>query len=242
MEKIKSITISYWFKELEFNPFNQINEIEDELKSLIDTPFVYNEEKPGRLIGLPRIEGLSSDKKVLFSMSLISANLVISYSDDNEDVLLLINNYVQLLFDILKRVYDVDIVYSSIKIEMIDEMNNSVSYLKNKLKLSGDCEEINYKKGIKKDDYYINYYFSSSKEYNFTVEKKEGLQKDIMDRTMLTSIKEAKLLREYLLTVIEINDRYAFNLNSEYRTTKENIRGMILILQKIMNEKLYKEL
>ena len=42
--------------------------------------------------------------------------------------------------------------------------------------------------------------------------------------------------------IVEINDRYAYNKKPEYRTGKESIRGMIIELKKIINDKLYYEL
>ena len=132
--KIQNINISYWFKELDFNPKEKINELQNEFNSIIDTPFLYNEEDIGKLISMPRIEGISKDKKYLFNMSLINANLFIDVGDlDYDDVILLINEKVQVIFDILKDVYDLDIIYTSIKLQMIND--NDVNFLKEKLNL-----------------------------------------------------------------------------------------------------------
>ena len=235
--KVQNIIISYWFKELDYNPSIKIKEIEDSFKNIIDMPFLFNEEKEGRLVGMPRIEGISKSKKYFFNMSLINATLIINCQDE-EDILLTINNYLQLVFDILNDTYNVRILYTSVKLEMINEMRNSVNYLKEKYHVDDDnIEELNFKKGLVKDDYYINYYVSSSREYNFQISNTNGLEKDIIDRSMLISLSEASLKREYVLTILEINDRYAFNQNKEYTTTKNSLRGMILQLQELLKEK-----
>ena len=107
--KIQNIHISYWYQELDYNPKDKIENLEKEVKSVIDQPLLYNEELPNRFIGMPRIQGMSSDNKYLFNMSLINANLTINVSDLSSDaVILLINEKVQLFFDILHDVYNLD--------------------------------------------------------------------------------------------------------------------------------------
>ena len=58
MNKIKNIYISYWFKELDYNPSVHVNELEDEVKSIIDEPIMFNDNKLLNNIGIPRIQGI----------------------------------------------------------------------------------------------------------------------------------------------------------------------------------------
>ena len=51
---------------------------------------------------------------------------------------------------------------------------------------------------------------------------------------MLISSSEAKIGKEYLDIFYEINDRLAYNLDKEYLTTKENIRGLIMEVKKFL--------
>ena len=69
MNKIKNIYLSYWFKELDYNPSSKVEELSSELRSIIDKPFMYNNEIPNTNIAIPRIQGISSDNKYLFTMS-----------------------------------------------------------------------------------------------------------------------------------------------------------------------------
>lgn len=247
MNKIKSIYISYWFHELSFNPSNKIDILEKELTSIIDTPIIYNPDNSFKNISIPRIEGLSRDKKYLFTMSLVNAMLSINVNNDLDDdeILLLINSNSQLFYDILKNIYNIDIIYTSFKLEFVDENKKSKEKLVKLLNLSNNnYEDLSFKRGIIKDDYYLNYLLVYSKEYNFNVKNNDGevIEQDLFDRSMITSISEAKFKREYLLTIIEINDRYAYNVNKDHRTSKEDLRGMIIELKDILNNKLFWQL
>ena len=246
MNKIKNIYLSYWFNELNNNPADKVLELEEEVKSIIDEPIMYNDDKTHNNLALPRIQGMSKDKKYLFTMSLINAILSINLNEDKDDdeVVLLINNNIQLFYDILTKVYDIKVLYASIKIEMIDEDKKIKDKLTNNLKLSDDnYENINFKKGFIKGNYYINYVLDYSTEYNFNFNDiKNKTEEDLFNRSMITSISEASFSRKYLLTVVEINDRYSYNLDKNYVTKKDDLRGMIIELKDILNNHLYDNL
>ena len=243
MNKIKNIYISYWFKNLKFNPQDKVEILAKEINSIIDTPLLFNTDKSLKNISIPRIEGLSSNKKYFFNMSLINAVLSININDDldNDEVILLINNNIQLIFDILKNVYDINYIYTSIKLEYLNNEKEVKNKLVKLLNLSEEnYEDLSFKRGIIKDNYYINYLITYSKEYNFSFEKGEELnENDLFDKSMITSLKDAKYSRELLLVSIEINDRYAYNVDSSHLTSKEDLRGMIIKLKEIINNKLY---
>ena len=241
--EIQSVLISYWFKKIDYNPKEKIDSLTDSVKSVIDTPLIYNNENAKRLFSMPRIEGISSDKKVLFSMSLINATVRydIKGMQDNDEVMLLINNYSQLFYDILKDVYNLDILYTSIKIELTINDINAIEFLSSKYHLSDrNYEDLSFKRGFIKDNYYINYVQNSSREYNFNIARNESnIEQDLYDQTLLISIMDAHLNKEYLMSIIEINDRFSYNIDREYRTKKDAIRGMILELKEILKDKRY---
>ena len=243
MQKIKSIGISYWFKKLDINPCEKVEELKNELQSFFHEDFLYNKNGIESGFSIPRIQTLSSDKKYFFTMSLINANLIIDVNNEEnfDQVILEINNNIKLFYDILKEVYNLHIIYTSIKMEIIDDMEDTISFLMKKFNISKDnYESLSLKKGIIKDDYYINYSFDACKEYNFNVPNAKLNSQDLFDSTMLISLSEAKKKREYLLIVLEINDRYIYNINSNHETNKETLRGMILELKNILNSDLYK--
>ena len=241
MEKIRKVTLCYFFKRLDINPKDKIKELSDELKSVLDGQFVFNNEEINHLFSLPRVQALSNDKKVLFQMSLINANVFFTINEqDEDDVVLLINNNIQLFYDVLKEVYNIDIIYSSIKIESFEEKEKPATYLANKFNISEDLENFSINRGYTKDNYYINVIYNSSNEYNFDILGGANMsEQDLFDNTMITSLSEAKMGGKFIIKIIGINDRLAFNKDKDYLSSKENIRGMILELKKLLqNEKI----
>ena len=243
MKIIKNIIISYWFKEINYNPAKRVNELEDEINSIFNAPVMFNDDKLLNNISIPRIQCISPDNKYLFTMSLVNAFLSINISDDinYDELMLLINNNIQLFYDILKNTYGVSILYSSIKVELVDDDKNAKEKLIKLFNLSkSNYEDLSIKRGIIKEDYYINYIQTYAKEYNFNVKRDNTTtEQDLFDRSMITSLSEAECAKEFLLTVIEINDRYSYNLDKNYESSKDSIRGMIIELKEILNKKLY---
>lgn len=243
--KINNVIISYWYKELDNNPISKIEDLENSLNTMFVKPFLVNNMEVGHNISLPRIQAISSDKRLLFTMSLVNSNLSIHYNDevDYDEVVLMINENIQLFYDVLKEIYDVEIVYTSIKLELSKDDKKPCDYFVNKFDLDDDdYEDFYFKKVICKDDiYYINYLVNTGKEISFNIEVKGDVkpsQNDMFDRSMLISLQDANVSKRTLNTVIEINDRLAFNNDSSYSTTKENIRGMISEVKDILNKEI----
>ena len=241
MEMIKSIVISFWFDELSFNPKDKINELQEEIKSIIDTPLLYNEEDVNHYIAMPRIQGISNNKEFSFIMSLINCHLTINVSNkDVDEIILLINNNIQYLYDILTNLYEIQIRYTSLKIGIVEEINDASEVLSKKFGFADKIEDFSIRKGFIKDDYYVNILLNSGKEYNYNIERKEQYtEQDIFDKTMITSLQNAQKNKEFINKVIEINDRNSFNKDANYLSEKETIRGMIIVLKDIINDKKY---
>jgi len=241
--KTRNIIIGYWYKELELNPISKINDLENNLKNIFQDPFLVNNNlELGKNISVPRIQAINEDKTILFSMSLMNANFSIKLPNelDNDEIVLMVNENIQLFYDLLKEIYDVKILYTSIKIEINEENENACDTLVNKFKMEkGEYEDFSIKKVIRKDDiYYISQVVNTGKEINFNIEVKNGIkpsQNDIFDRSMLISLQKANVVKNVINTVIEVNDRLAFNNDANYLTTKENIRGMISEFKEILN-------
>lgn len=240
MNKIRNIYISYWFHELDYNPSKKVYELEEEVRSIINEPLMFNEDnKRGNLI-IPRVQGMSTDKKYLLTVSYINAVLSISVDDiDIDEAILLINNNIQLFYDIIKRVYGVKIIYSSIKVEMIDDTKKAKKKLMDTLKITKkNLENFTIKQGFIKDNYYYNYILEYSTEYNFNFSNNVS-EEDLFNKSMITSLKDAEFNREYLFIVVEINDRYSYNLDPNYESCKDDLRGLIMELKEILTKELY---
>jgi hypothetical protein len=239
--KINNVNISLWFKELDFMPQEKVNELENSLKSILDTSFLYNDIPIRKNIDIPRIQAKSKDNKYFFTLSLINCNLSIDVSNvDNDELLLMINENIQLLFDVLNEVYDLKVIYTSIKINAIDKKNSQVLF--DKLSLSSDYEDISLKRVKKIDDsYYECIIVTSTKEVNYNIQvmgDEQPIESDLYNRSMLISSSEADIGKEYLDIFYEINDRLSYNLDKDYLTTKENIRGLVMETKNFLNKKI----
>lgn len=239
MKKIEKVVLCYFFDRLNYNPKDKIKELSDEVKSFFDDSFVFSNENIEHLFSMPRIQAISKDKKMLFQMSLINTIITFNVHEmDMDDVILWINNHLQFFYDVLKNVYDVKILYSSLKIILLDEVDEPAKAIASKFKFDGEFENLTVNRGYTIDDtYYINIFLNANKEYSYNFNRSEYMKEnDLFDLTMITSLSKAELDKKYVMETIEVNDRLAFNNNSEYLSSKENLRGMILELKKIIEK------
>lgn len=243
--KINSITINFWYKELLDSPSSKVYELEDNLNSLLHNHFMYSDMPSKENIDIPRVQCISDDKKIYFTMSLVSATLTINVSDkDNDDIVMLVNENIQLLYDVLKDLYNLEIIYSSIKLEATKQDNKVIDKLVNKLSLSkDDYEDLSFKEVKKVDDtYYECVVLNSSKEINFDIQVpvENPKENDLYTRSMLVSTSEAKIGKVLLTVNYEINDRLSYNNDKDYLSTKESIRGLIIELKDFVEKRLNK--
>ena len=243
--KINSVTINFWFKELLESPSTKVLELEDNLNSLFHNNFMYTDMPVKENIDIPRIQCLSEDKKLFFTMSLVSCNLNIEVNDlDNDEIVLLINEDMQILYDVLVDVYHLEILYSSIKFEANKQDDKVIDKLIKKYNLDKDgYEDVSIKEVKKIDDsYYECIVLSSSKEINFdiTLPVANPKENDIYARSMLLSTSEATIGKTLVNVNYEINDRLSFNNDKEYLSTKESIRGLIIELKDFVEKRLNK--
>lgn len=242
---INSVTINFWFKELLESPSKKVLELEESLNSILHNNFMYSDMPVGDSIDIPRVQCISEDKKNYFTMSLVSCNLNIDVKDlDNDEIVLLINEDIQILYDVLKDLYNLDIIYSSIKFEATKEDRKVVDKMIKKLSLDNkDYEDLSFKEVRKIDNsYYECIVTSSSKEINFDIPLTTSNPKetDLYARSMLISTSEANIGKTMITVNYEINDRLSFNNNKDYLCTKETIRGLIIELKNFINKELNK--
>lgn len=243
--KIRNITINFWYKELSESPSTKVYELEENLNSLFHNHFMYTDMPTKENIDIPRVQCMSDDKKTYFTMSLVSANLSINVSElDNDQIILLINEDMQLLYDVLKDLYNIEVIYSSIKLDANKEENKVVEKLTKMLSLEkDDYEDLSFKKVRRIDDlYYECISINSTKEMNFDVKIPVAKPKenDLYTRSMLISTSEARVGKSIVSVNYEINDRLSYNNNKDYLTSKESIRGLIIELKDFVEKRLNK--
>lgn len=246
--EIKQAVISFWYKELEFNPICKVGELENSLASYFEEPFLINEKEPLVNINLPRIIAQKGDENLrfIFNMTLVSANLNISFNNVSKDeIILKINEMTQIIYDVLKEIYNVSVVYSSIKIEFFERIEETLTVQKELFKISNeDLEDFMVKFSLKKDDkYYLNEITTVTKEVKVDIKLPKNvkpIEGDMVARSMLISLKDSKVVGNVKNTILEINDRLTYNNNPDYLVNKDSLRDLLFEF-KILVDKYIKE-
>lgn len=241
--KLKQVIISFWFKELEYNPICKVNELENGLSSYFSNPFLINEEEPFINIGMPRIIG-TNENNYSFNMSLVNANLIINLnSNDIDNVFLSINEKMQLIYDVLIDVYNLNIIYNSVKVDFSEEVNNKNDIQKMILNSKENYEDFLVKTSISKDNkYYINKTISLVKEINVDIKLPNKVipnDVDMITRAMLVSV-DNNNARDIKNTILEINNRLNYNKDKDFLVKKSDIRDLLyefkILLKKELGE------
>ncbi len=232
--KINSIEFSVWYKELTFNPIDKIKDLEQALTSKFTTPFLVNNREPYVDIALPRIVGNNKENDTLFDMTLINLCYQRRYHDNAmmQDAIMEINENLQYFYDVLKDIYDVDALFASIKVDVTFNNNFIDDIAKKYLKGSNNnIEDLVIKEGFNKDDkYYVNWTISANKEISYDITIQSGAKPnegDMFSRSMITSLKNARVGSSNKNICLEINDRLSYNNDDTYRLDKEKIRDLI---------------
>lgn len=243
--RVKQVVISFWYKEMEYNPISKVGMLEKELNNYFKAPFLINDKEPFINIGFPRIIAQGHDKKSIFNMTLVNANLNINYNNevDIDDILLEINEKIQFLYDALKSIYELEILYASIKIETTNEVFNVLDLQKELInEKNNDIEDFTIKKTYKKDDkYYLNITKMLTKEVNIDIKLPKNIQineGDMITRSMLVSLEDGKVVGDILNNLFEVNNRLGYNNNSNYRVTKDEIRDLIFEFKMLINKEI----
>lgn len=242
--KLKQAIITFWFRELEYNPICRINDLEDALVNYFNRPFLINNQEPFSYIGMPRIIA-NNENDYTFNMCLVNANLIINLHEcnDYDEVNLKINELMQVVFDSLMKVYELDIIYSSIKIELFEIIKDKKSVQESLLISDENYEDFLLKNSICKDNkYYINKTVSVVKEVKVDIKLPNNIQlnnDDIMIRSMLVSLK-GNMGIDINNKVIEINDRLSYNNDDKYLVKKDNIRDLLFEFREILKKELVK--
>lgn len=229
--KYKHLNISLWFKELFINPGDKVLDLEESLNGYFNPPFMYEKETKNINIQQPRVIGINKEENKTFTMSLISASMDFNFDLDNiDDLMLILNENIQVLYDTIVNNFETEILYSSIKVEMIEVVEDKYEYIKELIKDKKEIDDFLLKRGYSKDKYYINLTDAVNTELNYNINIPEGLvpnEQDMLARSMLISLSEAKIGNDIHGISFEMNNRYAYNKDKEFRINKDEIREFI---------------
>lgn len=236
--KIKDSTITFWFqKQLEpkifVDKFNEGLSENFSLFNIIDVP-----SNIDALI--PRLTSFSKSNHSCIEVSQINVrfrtNFDDNYSSDINQCLEYIKDRTLKLFDILKKC-NIDVVYSAIFINLEKKEDNAVEKInKQFLKLEDSkLDEIGIRMSkIINNKFYCNVCFNSSVQVKIEKEFENNHAEIILPLVSLSDTKEAI---KYLNVSIELTDKLAYNLDSSYYTSNEELLELFdLVLSKLKKE------
>ncbi len=242
--KLRQVIISFWFKELEYNPICKVGELENSLSIYFQSPFLINEQEAFQNIAMPRIIANSTDNKS-FNMSLVNANIniLLLENSDKDEVIMKINEITQFLYDILKEIYQLDILYTSIKVELSEVVNNKLDIQKDIFKDNSlEFEDFYVKTSICKDNkYYINRIINLNKEIKVDIKLPKNakpIEHDMVTRSMLVSLNKSKETANVKNKIVEINNRLSFNNDETYLVTKDDLRNLLFEFRNLLNDEI----
>ena len=242
--EIKQAVISFWYKELEYNPMCKVGELENSLASYFPGPFLINEQEPFVNISMPRIIARANNEifHSVFNMTLVNANLNIGFNNgEKDDIVLKINEMMQGMYDVLKEIYDISVVYSSIKLEIIERIEETLDVQKELLAdTNHNLEDFMVKRSLLKDNkYYLNEITTVTKEVKVDIKVPKNVKPnegDMMARSMLISLKDSKVIGNIKNTILEINDRLAYNNDPTYLVDKDSLRNLLFEFKLLLDE------
>lgn len=239
--KIKDSTITFWFQK-QPNPKVYVDKFNEVLKEHF---FDFN------IIGvpanidpaIPRLTAVSSSNHSNIEISLINARLRTrfdeNYSEDINACIDYLKERTLKLFEALKKC-DINIVYSAIFVKLEEKEDNAVAKIKEhflKLENLETIDEIGVRfSQVVDNKFYSSVSFNNSKQIKIekVIESNKG---EII--FPLLSLNDASEVENYLSVSLESNDKFAFNLDSNYSTGREELLSLFDLtttqLEKEMN-------
>lgn len=239
--KIKDSTITFWFQK-QPNPKVYVDKFNEVLKEHF---FDFN------IIGvpanidpaIPRLTAVSSSNHSNIEISLINAKLRTrfdeNYSEDINACIDYLKERALKLFEALK-ICNINIVYSAIFVKLEEKEDNAVAKIKEhflKLENLETIDEIGVRfSQVVDNKFYSSVSFNNSKQIKIekVIESNKG---EII--FPLLSLNDASEVENYLSVSLESNDKFAFNLDSNYSTSREELLSLFDLtttqLEKEMN-------
>lgn len=236
--KMTDSTVTFWFYK-DLNPKNYVNILNS---SLSDYFFEFNTiGVPANIDpGIPRLTASSISNHSSLEISLISAKLITRFDEnfcDSSDLCFeYLKERVLKIFDVLVEC-GLSIVYTAIFINLEKKSDNAVEELENVfLKKTGESniEEFGIRISQKVNDkFYKIESFNNSKHVQM-----QRLVESNNDEIIfpLLSLEDADEIENYLDISLEVNDRYAFNLNKGYLTSRETVLELIEYAKKQLEQ------
>lgn len=229
---IKQVIVGFWFKELKENPLLKVKELENEFKDYFNIPLYINDMDISGNIAFPRI---ISNGEFSFKMSLINFYMEFNINSmDKDEVVLLVNKYLQYTYSVLKDIYNIEGLYSSIKV-IYEDYDINIKELKNNYNLKNpDLVDFVIKENNEYQKYYLNKTYSVFRKITIPLEGNVK-EEDLYAKTMITSIDNSNY-SEICNYEMEINDRLSFNKDPEYHITSDSLREIIFDFKQLISK------
>ena len=244
--EIRNIICTFFFNRIEVF-INKINELENSrLSKYFITPFnaqpVPNDAPPI----LPRITASSSDGCYDLIISQVNVQVVRKVKcliDDTTDRKLAEMKEIVLdVYNSLKGIYNKDFFYFGTNyIVDIDNENPVKSIIEKYTKgIENDICEINIRYSlVDEEKYYSNIILSNTKEYQLDIQvpkEQIGKQNNIIIDTL--SISKMKEISHKIQLSVDINDKYSYNLDENYRTNETEVNHILEKTKKLTDMKI----
>ena len=231
--EIKNSAVTFWFNK-QSNPKMYVEDLNDALKEYF---FEFNTiAVPANIDpGIPRLNAVSSSNHSNLEMSLINMRLNTNFDDnfskDADKCLSYLKERANILFDVLTKKCEIPILFFAILINIEEKQENSSNiltthFLKDVEKFD-NMSEVGIRLSKEMDGkFYKNIVLSNVRQIKIDKIITANETEIILP---LIPLNEASEIEEYLLTSLEVNDKYGFNSNKNYNTNKSDFDRMFEI-------------
>lgn len=240
--KIKNSTVTFWFHK-QSNIYKYVDTLNKILKThffefnIIDVP---DNIEPS----IPRLNTISISNHSNIDISLINAKLNINFDANYDNDSNLCMSYLkEKILSVYESLNDcaIPIVYVAIFINLEQKEKDAVEMINKKFLKNEKFKNLN-EVGIRfsqkiNNKFYENISLNNSKQVKLEKITESNTAEIIIP---LISLNEASEIDEYLSISLEINDKYAFNLDCGHNTTKEDLLEMLNLIKEQVDEQIKK--
>lgn len=230
--KVENIMCSLFFQRIEA-PRSKIDKLESSnLSKYFIVPFnpqpIPNDAPPV----LPRITATSLNGDYELMMSQVNVQLTrkkaADLDEEFDNILEEVKSMLEEIYNSISQIYEKELLYFGINCLVNIDDDEPIKTLQNKYlkNISNNIAEMNLRYStVEKDKYYTNIVLSNTTEYQMQVPlTKEQSQLIVLDTLSTSQFNEVKKI---IQMNVDINDKYSFNKDCNYRTTNDEIKNII---------------
>ena len=241
--KVKNIKCSLFFQRIEA-PRSKIDKLESSnLSKYFIVPFnpqpIPNDAPPV----LPRITATSINGDYDLRMSQINVQLTRKKSADLDEefdnILEEMKSILEEVYNSIFNIYEEKLLYFGINCLVDIDDDTPIQTLQNKYlkNINDNIIEMNLRYStVEKNKYYKNIVLSNITEYQMQIPLTKEQQQTIVIDTLSTS--QFNEVKKMIQMNVDINDKYSFNQDCNYRTTNDEIKNIINEIKSTLKTKI----